>query len=200
MYIFAKVVFTGVCLSTGGGVCPIAYWATSPGRYPPCRYPPCRHPLGRHPLGRHSPWADTPLGRHPFLSRHPQADTPRADTPGQTPPCPVHAGIHTPPLPSACWDTHPPVQCMLGYTPPCAVPAGIWSTSWHYASHWNAFSGGSKRGCEGCMPPPPPRHPNSFNFMQFLGNFGKIICWRPPRELAPPPRGNPGSTTGILVI
>ena len=25
-----------------------------------------------------------------------------------------------------------------------------------------------------------PRGPNSFNFMQFLGNFGKIVCWRPP--------------------
>ena len=27
-----------------------------------------------------------------------------------------------------------------------------------------------------------PRGPNSFNFMQFLGNFGKIVCWRPPPE------------------
>ena len=36
--------------------------------------------------------------------------------------------------------------------------------------------------------------PNSFNFMQFLGKFGKIICCR-PRELAPPSRGNPGSAT-----
>ena len=40
-----------------------------------------------------------------------RADPP-ADIPGQTPPlantpCPVHAGIHTTPLPSACWDTHP---------------------------------------------------------------------------------------------
>ena len=25
----------------------------------------------------------------------------------------------------------------------------------------------------------PPTGPNSFNFMQFLGNFGKIVCWRP---------------------
>ena len=39
---------------------------------------------------------------------------PGADThPGQTPPCPVHAGKHTS-LPSACWDT-PPAQCMLIY-------------------------------------------------------------------------------------
>ena len=35
----------------------------------------------------------------------------------------------------------------------------------------------------------PPGHPNSFDFMQFSGNFGKIVCWRPPPpgELAPPP-------------
>ena len=24
-----------------------------------------------------------------------------------------------------------------------------------------------------------PGGPNSFNFMQFLGKFGKIVCWRP---------------------
>ena len=41
--------------------------------------------------------------------------------------------------------------------------------------------------------------PDSFNFMQFLGKFGKIICWRSPLpgELAPPPRGNPGSATAL---
>ena len=38
---------------------------------------------------------------------------------------------------------------------------------------------------------PPPR-PNSFNFMQFWGKFGKIVCWPPPQ-----PRGNPGSATGV---
>ena len=27
---------------------------------------------------------------------------------------------------------------------------------------------------------PPPEGPNSFNFMQFLRKFGKIVCWRPP--------------------
>ena len=53
--------------------------------------------------------------------------------------------------------------------------------------------GGSKGGREGRAPP--PGGPNSFNFMQFLGKFGKIVCWRPPGELAPPPRGNPGSAT-----
>ena len=34
-----------------------------------------------------------------------------------------------------------------------------------------------------------PEGPNSFNSMQFLGKFGKIVCWRPP------PQGNPGSAT-----
>ena len=37
------------------------------------------------------------------------------------------------------------------------------------------------------------REPNSFDFMQFLGNFGKIVCWRPP-----PPRGNPGSAAACV--
>ena len=42
----------------------------------------------------------------------------------------------------------------------------------------------------------PPGGPNSFNFMHFLGKFGKIVCWRPPPgELAPPPRGIPRSAT-----
>ena len=54
-------------------------------------------------------------------------------------------------------------------------------------------SGGSKGGARGTRAPPGGR--NSFNFMQFLGKFGKIVCWRPPWELAPPPRGNPGSAT-----
>ena len=52
---------------------------------------------------------------------------------------PLPPGRHPPgqtsPLPSACWDTHTPAQCMLGYTPPaqcilgytspCPVHAGI---------------------------------------------------------------------------
>ena len=42
-----------------------------------------------------------------------------------------------------------------------------------------------------------PGGPNSFNFMQFLGKFGKIVCW-PPRGLAPPPRGIPGSATAAV--
>ena len=41
--------------------------------------------------------------------------------------------------------------------------------------------------------PPSPRGPNSFNFMQFLGKFGKIVCWHPPESWHPQPRGNPGS-------
>ena len=56
---------------------------------------------------------------------------PGQTSPGQTPHCLVHAGIH------------PPVQCMLGYTHPFPGryygPYGIQSTSWEYASHWNAF-------------------------------------------------------------
>ena len=55
------------------------------------------------------------------------------------------------------------------------------------------------RGHEGRTP---PGTPNSFNFMQLMGKIGKILCWRPfpPGEMAPPPRGNPGSATGKLPI
>ena len=46
---------------------------------------------GRHPQGQTpTPWADTTRGRHPL---------------GKIPP------------PNACWDTHLPAQCILGYTP-----------------------------------------------------------------------------------
>ena len=56
-------------------------------------------------------------------------------------------------------------------------------------------SGGSKGGHEGLVAPS-PGGPNSFNFMQFLGKFGKIICWRPPPESWRPLLGNnPGSAT-----
>ena len=56
-------------------------------------------------------------------------------------------------------------------------------------------SGGSKGGHEGRAP---PWGSEFFQFMQFSGKFGKIVCWHPPPgELAPPPRGNPGSVTGM---
>ena len=44
------------------------------------------------------------------------------------------------------------------------------------------------------------RDANSFNFMQFSGKYGKIVCWRPPGELVPPPRENPGSATEKLSV
>ena len=44
----------------------------------------------------------------------------------------------------------------------------------------------------------PRGHPNSFNFMQFLGEFVKIVCSRPsPGEFTSPPGENPGSVTAI---
>ena len=58
------------------------------------------------------------------------------------------------------------------------------------------YSGGSKGGAGDVCP---PRGQNSFDFMQFLGNFGEIVCWCPPGELAPPPWGNPGSTTELEI-
>ena len=52
------------------------------------------------------------------------------------------------------------------------------------------------RGARGTRAP--PGGPNSFNSMQFLGKYGKIVCWPLPGELAPPPRRNPGSATAML--
>ena len=37
--------------------------------------------------------------------------------------------------------------------------------------------------------------PNSFNFMQFLGKFGKIVCWAPLPRVGATTSGNPGSAT-----
>ena len=34
--------------------------------------------------------------------------------------------------------------------------------------------------------------------MQFLGKFGKFVCWRPRWGVGAPPRGNPGSATDYL--
>ena len=45
-------------------------------------------------------------------------------------------------------------------------------------------SGGSK-GTPGTR----PQGPNSFNFMQFLGKFGKIVCWRAPWGVGAPSSG-----------
>ena len=33
----------------------------------------------------------------------------------------------------------------------------------------------------------PPGGSNSFNFMLFFGNFGKIVCWHPPEGWRPHP-------------
>ena len=43
-----------------------------------------------------------------------------------------HPSGQTPPLPNACWDTHTPAQCMLGYTTPAATePDGTHPTGMH---------------------------------------------------------------------
>ena len=54
----------------------------------------------------------------------------------------------------------------------------------------------------------PPGGPNSFNFMQFLENFGEIVCWRPPlgswrplfgEILDPPLQGGANSKGGVPI-
>ena len=116
-------VFTPVCHSvhrgcltdTPGQTAPLdrQLRTDTPWTDPADRHPLCRHPLGRQSLGIHF-WTDISLGRDP-PGKHPPLPSACWDTP----PCPVHAGIHTP--------------------PPCTVHAGIRSTSGQYASYWNAF-------------------------------------------------------------
>ena len=64
----------------------------------------------------------------------------------------------------------------------------------------NTISLADLRGAQGTCAP--PGCPNSFDFMQFSGKFGKIICWRPPpppgEELVRPSQGNPGSANVFL--
>ena len=116
-------------------------------------------------------------------------------------------------------------QCILGYTPRSSACWEIRTTSGRYASYWNAvlldstFSGSILFVCRGYIfcgfkgltgligrskggvrDAPLPGCPNSLNFIQLLGKFGQIVCWRPlPPGLAPPPRGNPGSATGVYL-
>ena len=114
-------VFTGVCLSTGGGVCLSVCWDTTPpgadtplgadipleqtspwNRHsraytpPRSRHPPSRHPPGsRHPQNRHPPGADNP---QPLWEQTPPARHP----PEQTPHPPPHGEMAT-----AADGTHP---------------------------------------------------------------------------------------------
>ena len=45
-----------------------------------------------------------------------------------------------------------------------------------------------------------PRGSKFFQFHPFLGNFGKIVCWRPLWGVGAPPRGNPGSATAFVCL
>ena len=67
-------------------------------------------------------------------------------------------------------------------------------TSFTHARGVTSFAegGGGGGGGEGLRRP--SGHPNSFDFMHFSGKFGNVVSWRSPRELAPLPPGNPGST------
>ena len=61
-------IFTGVCLSTGGGGLPQCMLGYTP---------PDQTPRSRHPPGPNPPRADTPPGTRPPWSRHPLEQTPQ---------------------------------------------------------------------------------------------------------------------------
>ena len=81
-------VFTGVCLSTGGGegVSALMHAGIHPlGRYTPWQV----HPLAGTPPGRY-----TPLGRYTYLAGTPPGQVSPPWT-GMPPPSTVHAGIRS---------------------------------------------------------------------------------------------------------
>ena len=67
-------------------------------------------------------------------------------------------------------------------TPRCRPSWGWVDPPPRYGQQAGGISGGSKVGCEGRAP---PGVQNSFNFMQFLGKFSKIVCWCPPGSWRP---------------
>ena len=77
------------------------------------------------PLRKTPTWADIPPEQTPPTG---QTHPPQCML-GYTPPCPVHAGIHTP-LPSACWDTPPrgqnSWQTLVKTLPFCNFVCGQW--------------------------------------------------------------------------
>ena len=91
-----------------------------------------QHALGQRPRGK--PPGQTPattLGRHPPVQCSAEIHPPTKCMLDTHPPCQVHAGIC--PLPSACWDTPPsPVHAGIH-----ARPGGHCSR--RFASYWNAF-------------------------------------------------------------
>ena len=58
-------------------------------------------------------------------------------------------------------------------------------------------SGGSKGGVRDAPPPPPGAQILSIS-CSFRENMAKSYVGAPPGELAPPPRGNPGSATHMV--
>ena len=94
---FAKIMFSQVSVCSGGGCLPHCM-------------------LGYTPPGQVHPPEQTPGRYTPRQVHHP----PRQVHPPPTPPRQVHP-LGRYPLPSACWDTHPPA----GIHTPCSVHAGI---------------------------------------------------------------------------
>ena len=108
----------------------------------------------------HTPWDQAPPGADtPLQSRHP---SPGADTPR----------TRHPPL----LDRHTPVNILP--CPKLRLRAVIKSKCIEVYEQWRIYI--VKFWLRA-----PPGGPNSFNFMQFLGNFGEIVCWRPPGSWRP---------------
>ena len=119
--------FTGVCLSTWGGV-PDQVHPPGPGI-----------PQEQTPQSRHPPGADIPQSRHPLEQTPPKAATPWEHTPPpeQTPWEHTPPPKQSPPGADTPQSRHSPEQ-----TPPSTEHAGSREIRWtrgRYASYWNAI-------------------------------------------------------------
>ena len=153
-----------------------------PGQRPPClrQTPPRQRPLGQRPT------VQRPHGQTP-LDRDPQTETPWTKTPGQRPPLNRGPLGQRPPPYGNEWVVCILLECILVYnfmqlSEKKSQPMGNLTSAtgnhvgqWYHCFQWRILH--SK-----ILDAPPPRGPNSFNFIQFLGKLVKIACWRPPPE------------------
>ena len=179
------------------------HWAdTHPGRHPLGR-----HRLGRHPLGRNTPLVDTRQSRHP-----PSDGTHHTGMHSCSFPIFVQISLTLTRQKSWIFNHWSRFVCDLdiynciykelssrhtlrlmlienfsfsNFCPEKKTQLINQKPTRHIEVKVEITVADPMGGCEGRVPPPPPGGSNSFNFMQFLVKFGKIVCWCPWRVGTP---------------
>ena len=122
-------VFTGVCLSMGGGK-ENPWQGDPPGKETPWQGDP---PWQGEPLGKEPPWQGAPLARRPPSKETPLTrGPPGKETPARRPPL-----ARGPPGKETPWQGDPPTgRPQAGRPPGKETPLSMCG---QYASYWNAF-------------------------------------------------------------